>query len=79
MPRDTAQTCAARTAPVAIRPPRGARALLTRLLDLQALWRQRRRLAELDDAALRDMGLTRSEALHEARRPVWDAPAHWRN
>lgn len=76
MPRDTAQTCAT---PVAIRRPRGARALLTRLLDLQALWRQRRRLAELDDAALRDMGLTRSEALHEARRPVWDAPAHWRN
>lgn len=52
--------------------------LLTRLLDLDALWRQRRRLADLDAAALRDMGLSRSEALHEARRSLWDAPAHWR-
>ena len=54
MPRDTAQTCAA---PVAIRRPRGARALLTRLLDLQALWRQRRRLAELDDCDGPDLPL----------------------
>ncbi|APZ53662.1 DUF1127 domain-containing protein [Salipiger abyssi] len=52
--------------------------LLTRLLDLDALWRQRRQLARLDEAALRDMGLTRAEALHEARRSLWDAPAHWR-
>ena len=68
MPRDTAQTCAARTAPVAIRRRRGARALLTRLLDLQALWRQRRRLAELDDAALRDMGISRETLYRELAR-----------
>ncbi|MEQ8898123.1 MAG: hypothetical protein RID23_13630 [Roseovarius sp.] len=47
------------------------------LLDLLALVRQRRKLAELDDAALRDMGLTRREALDEARRPAWDVPHHW--
>lgn len=41
------------------------------------LFRQRRRLARLDDAALRDLGLTREEALREARRPVWDVPDHW--
>ncbi|WP_438826861.1 DUF1127 domain-containing protein [Rhodovulum iodosum] len=39
--------------------------------------RQRRRLAELDDALLRDIGLTRQDALSEARRPVWDVPQSW--
>jgi uncharacterized protein YjiS (DUF1127 family) len=27
---------------------------------------------------LQDIGITRAEARAEARRPVWDAPAHWR-
>ena len=47
------------------------------LLDLLILRRQRRKLAKLDDAALRDMGLTRREAQEEARRPSWDVPHHW--
>lgn len=47
------------------------------LLDLLGLSRQRRKLARLDDAALRDMGLTRRQALDEARRPAWDVPHHW--
>ncbi|HDR29046.1 DUF1127 domain-containing protein [Rhodovulum sp.] len=39
--------------------------------------RQRHRLAELDDSMPRDTGLTRDEALAEARRPVWDVPRTW--
>ena len=46
--------------------------------DLVALWRQRRRLATLDDHLLDDIGVTRGEAETEARRPVWDAPRTWR-
>jgi uncharacterized protein YjiS (DUF1127 family) len=42
-----------------------------------ALRRQRRALAEMDDRQLQDLGLTRAEALQEANRPLWDAPAHW--
>jgi uncharacterized protein YjiS (DUF1127 family) len=42
-----------------------------------ALRRQRRRLARLDDAALRDIGLTRSDARQEADKPLWNVPAHW--
>lgn len=42
------------------------------------LYRQRRALASLDEAALSDIGLTRTAASKEAARPVWDAPAHWR-
>ncbi|TCO70899.1 DUF1127 domain-containing protein [Rhodovulum euryhalinum] len=38
---------------------------------------QRRRLADLDDAMLRDIGLTREQARAEARRPVWDVPKSW--
>lgn len=47
------------------------------LMHMVSLHRQRRRLARLDDAALEDIGLTREDARHEARRPLWDVPAHW--
>lgn len=50
---------------------------LHRIPKMVALHRQRRQLAQLDDRALRDIGLTREEARSEAARPVWDAPAHW--
>lgn len=45
-----------------------------RYLDL---YRQRRALASLDEAALLDIGLTRDIAAKEAARPMWDAPDHW--
>ena len=35
---------------------------------------QRRALRELDDQQLRDIGLTRADALREAGRPFWDVP-----
>ena len=51
---------------------------------LQPLWRQlrrwwqlaaeRRQLAHLDDAALKDMGLTRGDVYAESTRPFWDDP-----
>ena len=36
--------------------------------------RQRRQLATLNDYMLRDLGLTRADAEHEAARPFWDVP-----
>ncbi len=48
------------------------------LSHLFAIWRERRALARLDDSALKDIGLTRAEAMTEARRPLWDAPQSWR-
>lgn len=42
------------------------------ILDVMAIYRQRRALARLDDRALADIGLTRAEADAEARRPIWD-------
>jgi len=51
---------------------------LRRLPLLLSLRRQRRSLAQLDDHLLRDIGLTPEQALAEADRPIWDAPAHWR-
>lgn len=44
----------------------------TTLSDMFAVYRERRALARLDSHALKDIGLTRDEALHEARRPFWD-------
>jgi uncharacterized protein YjiS (DUF1127 family) len=42
------------------------------------VWRSRRALAALDDAALNDIGLSRRDAICEASRPFWDVPQTWR-
>ena len=52
--------------------------LLSALPRLITMHRERRALLRLDDHLLRDIGLTRETALREAARPVWDAPAAWR-
>ena len=48
-----------------------------RLLRMAEIYRQRRALAALDQHALDDIGVTRTQAQAEARRPVWDAPDTW--
>ncbi len=53
-------------------------ALAAAILRCHELYRQRRGLKVLDDAMLRDIGLSRHEALTEAARPIWDVPTHWR-
>ena len=52
--------------------------VLSQLMQFAAVARSRRALAQLDDAALSDIGVTREEAQSEAARPAWDAPARWR-
>lgn len=37
--------------------------------------RERNQLAKLDERALKDIGVSRSEALAEAERPFWDVGA----
>ncbi|MFQ5936311.1 MAG: DUF1127 domain-containing protein [Acidiferrobacterales bacterium] len=48
--------------------------LLDRLLRWQELATQRHSLLELEDHLLKDIGLSRTDALREARRPFWDDP-----
>ncbi|SLN69787.1 hypothetical protein PEL8287_03877 [Roseovarius litorisediminis] len=38
--------------------------------------RQRNALRDLDDRSLRDIGITREMARHEANRTIWDMPEH---
>ena len=64
-----------RTITLPRRAPRAS--LVWRVLGRLALGRSRRRLGELDDHLLRDIGLTRGQARTEAERPVWDVPDHW--
>jgi uncharacterized protein YjiS (DUF1127 family) len=45
--------------------------LIVRLRAAVARWRERRILATLDDRMLRDIGVSRSQALAEARKPCW--------
>ena len=53
----------------------GPIASLGPILSLLLLWqervRTRRELRELDDHNLRDIGLSRGEALYEAAKPFW--------
>jgi uncharacterized protein YjiS (DUF1127 family) len=70
---DLAQDCGC-AAPA----PRRPLSLGQRFRAALHLRRQRRALAEMDDRMLADMGLTRSQALNEAVRPIWDVPQNWR-
>ena len=47
------------------------------IMDFLSLSRQRRALAQLDDRALEDIGVTRAEAEKEAKNGFWDVPDHW--
>ena len=49
-----------------------AQRLVRRVRHWKALHDQRRQLAALSDAALKDIGLSRLDAEQEARRPFWD-------
>ncbi|MGR3323299.1 MAG: DUF1127 domain-containing protein [Pseudooceanicola sp.] len=57
--------------------PRPA-SLIARVFSLLGLHASRQSLARLDDKLLEDIGITREQALKEARRPVWDVPTGWR-
>jgi uncharacterized protein YjiS (DUF1127 family) len=73
MMSDTTQTSARS---LGSKPAKGT--ALSRFLQTYAGWQQRKRLATLDDAILRDIGLNRYEAETEAARPIWNAPDQWR-
>ena len=47
--------------------------------QMLALRRQRAQLRQLEVGQLRDIGITRQDALAEAARPFWDPPWHWRD
>jgi len=47
------------------------------LKTILSVWRERRKLAKLDDATLQDLGISRHEAEIEAKRAPWDVPSHW--
>ncbi|MBU0808482.1 MAG: DUF1127 domain-containing protein [Gammaproteobacteria bacterium] len=56
------------------RPLEILRAVGRQLYRWWQLSEQRRRLAMLDEAALKDIGLSRSAAMQESERPFWDDP-----
>lgn len=54
------------------------RSVVASLREMIALSRQRRQLRALDNHMLADIGISRTEAVAEAQKPVWNAPLHWR-
>jgi len=55
----------------AIRPASALTRAVVALLDWNDRHRQRRMLLEMDERSLRDVGLTRTDAMHEADKPFW--------
>jgi len=51
----------------------------TGLRKILAVWRQRQNLKKLDADALKDIGVSRTKAMAEANRPIWDVPNTWRS
>ena len=51
--------------------------MLTAILRMFALRRQRGALSRMDADQLRDIGVSRTEAQAEALRPMWDVPTNW--
>ena len=47
------------------------RAALARLREWYEVYRQRRTLLALDDAMLKDIGISRADALREGNKPFW--------
>lgn len=45
--------------------------VFTTVLEWQERARQRRRLSELDDRMLKDIGLTRADVSREVEKPFW--------
>ncbi|TIH06782.1 DUF1127 domain-containing protein [Pseudomonas leptonychotis] len=56
------------------RPLEVLRAVGRQLYRWWQLSEQRRRLSMLDEAALKDLGLSRGDVLQESERPFWDDP-----
>lgn len=54
-----------------LRPGLLVQRVFAMLVDWNDRYRQRIHLAQMDDRMLRDMGLTRSEALGEHDKPFW--------
>jgi uncharacterized protein YjiS (DUF1127 family) len=73
-PRIAADRLDRHTKPVAEILLNAAVWLVLALLRWQELAQQRRRLLSLDDRMLKDIGLTRAEAMREGTRPFWDIP-----
>ncbi len=53
------------------------RSVLGTLGHMIAVARQRRHLRALDDRMLKDIGISRHDALAEGRQTIWNAPDHW--
>jgi uncharacterized protein YjiS (DUF1127 family) len=70
--RDNAQT--GRTVLAAI--GRALAGIFETLVRWQEVSIQRRRLLELDAHMLKDIGISRADAVREARRPFWDCRVH---
>jgi uncharacterized protein YjiS (DUF1127 family) len=64
------------TLPTLATPSLPQTGLWRRLRTWLAVWNERRALAELDEHARRDLGLTEGIAAREANRPFWDIPSY---
>lgn len=55
----------------------GRPSLLGWIIAATDSWRSRRALETLEPHMLDDIGISAKAAAKEARRGIWDVPAHW--
>jgi uncharacterized protein YjiS (DUF1127 family) len=82
MMADHGSELARKALPLRLRPGLAAWLLraIEQVLGWQEVARQRRSLLELDERLLKDIGITRADALREASRPFWDpGQERWRD
>jgi uncharacterized protein YjiS (DUF1127 family) len=60
----------------AVDPVEGSRWFFTRLVLAFKVYRERRALLGMSDAALKDIGLSRADAFREGARSLWDLPGN---
>jgi uncharacterized protein YjiS (DUF1127 family) len=60
-----------------VAPRTRSHTLASRLMAVLDVWRSRHHLSRLEPHMLNDLGISESQARKEAKRPIWDVPAHW--
>ena len=65
------------TSPSSLGRSKRPTSLVSRVMQLLTISRERHALKDMDEHILKDIGISRTAAEQEANRPAWDAPNRW--
>ncbi len=59
-------------------PRKSRRGFLSWIIETEAAYRENQKLSTMTDAQLRDIGVSREEAVRASKTSLWDAPIQFR-